>query len=244
MASERPVIEEEKGEGESDEHGFGEETEGHEGGGEPEVTSMGAGGAEGVGGISGEGEEPESGAEEIFAFGDPGDGFDIDGVDGEEEGDGEAGPGIAGEALPDEEDEEGVDGVEGEIGEMRVGGIGAEEGDIEHVGEPGEGDPLGGDEVGEDPEDGARVEAGEDAGVGEDVGVVVEIDELAMESVGINGENEGEEGEGGVDEELSGGEWRKFLEAKAHRGEGSEEHATKGGRGVEKWELLRLGRDF
>ena len=105
----------------------------------PEEELLGGGG----------GEEPESGAEEIFAFGDPGDGFDIDGVDGEEEGDGETGPGIAGEALPDEEDEEGVEGVEDEIGEMMEGGVGAEEGDIEHVGEPGEGDPLGGDEVGE-----------------------------------------------------------------------------------------------
>jgi hypothetical protein len=170
------------------------------------------------------GEKGEEGREDVLAFGDPGDGFDAEGMDGpkesEEKGEkrgtrsGEWGVrsrksagglrlgGEQEEVAEEEEEEDGGEGVEDDVdgmeGERVVGGS-AEEGDVGHVGQPKERHVHGSRGVG-------RGEGGTDVGRGKsladdavlgDVDVVVEIDEGIADGGGEQGEYDGEEEKGG-----------------------------------------------
>ena len=92
-----PPDEEEDGGGEDAGGGLGEHgaEEEEEGGGVKRPVGFKGAGLLGLGFFVGdseeaegevEGREKEEAAEAVFSFGDPGDGFDVDGVDGEEEG--------------------------------------------------------------------------------------------------------------------------------------------------------------
>ena len=187
MPAQRPGIEQEERAGQGDEHRLGHEAERHAGGDRPHPASARL---RDVARVGAKREQPEGGAEDVFAFGDPGHGFDIHGMHGEEQRHRRARPLGAGEPPQCGENEAGIDGVQRDVAEMMPAGVAAKERDIGHVREPGERDPLAGDEVGEHPRDGFRVEPGEHGGVGEDVGVVVEVDELAVEDVGVECDDE------------------------------------------------------
>src|ERR1039458_1414439 len=87
--------------------------------------------------VSPDREQAEEGAENVLAFGDPGDGFDVERVPGEEGGDEGAAPEGAGHAVQDGEKQKGIGEVKEEVGGMMAGGIEWEQLAIEHVGQPG-----------------------------------------------------------------------------------------------------------
>lgn len=123
-------VEEDEEDWEGHEHGFC-----HEGAG-VEEEGCGVGGfalAGGVGVVCDEGEECEEGAEDVFAFGEPCDGFDVHGVDDEEECDEEA----EGSAFCVEEggevEEDAVEGVSEGVFEVEGAGVEVEEGGVEEV---------------------------------------------------------------------------------------------------------------
>jgi hypothetical protein len=63
-----------------------------------------------------DGEEAEEGAKDVFAFGNPGNGFNVDGVQGEEGGNKGAAPVRAGHLLEQAKEQQRVEGVEKKIG--------------------------------------------------------------------------------------------------------------------------------
>ena len=87
--------------------------------------------------IGPEGEEEEEGAEDVFAFGEPGDRFNVQGMDGEEGGDKGARPLGASHLAQDEEKQESIGQVEEEVVEMVPTGIQAKELDCPACGKGG-----------------------------------------------------------------------------------------------------------
>ena len=156
------------------------------------------------------GEEVEEEGEGVFAFGDPGDGFDVDGVEGEEGG-GEEGDAV-GEAEGAEEspEEQGAEEVEGDVGDVVAEGVVLPEVVFDPEGGEGGGVVLLGGGFGGVVDEGVGApgpDAGEAVGVVEggvvgDVGVVVPDEAgTAVEDgqVGDAGEKEqGEEAQQGV----------------------------------------------
>ena len=84
-----------------------------------------------------QGEEEEEGAEDIFALGNPGDGFDVQGVQGEQGGDQSARPDGTGELAEQPEQQEAIGKMQGQIHQMVACGMNAKELAIGHVREPG-----------------------------------------------------------------------------------------------------------
>jgi hypothetical protein len=97
-----------------------------------------------VAGVGVDSEEEEEGAEDVFTLGDPGDGFDVQGVEGEERRDEGAGPEGARHSIEDQEEEDGVEEVEEEAGEVVSSRCKAVEPGIKHVGQPRQGMPIAG----------------------------------------------------------------------------------------------------
>jgi len=196
------------------EHGGDEQEEGEEVGWpvappKPRITMRGSGGGgvrEDVEAFEGEieGGEEEDAAETVFSLGDPGDGFDAGGMDGEDEG---AEPGAelsAGEfeAMEDEVDEAGGDHVEDEVVEV-VG-----EATEEAVGAPGAKsveeaafEPIGGEDEGVivRGSGGGEPDVVEEAGL-EDEGVACEPLVVVPDVNAVEGGVEGDES----DEQESG----------------------------------------
>ena len=145
--------------------------------------------------VAEDGEEGEEGGEGVLAFGNPGDGFDAEGMAGPEEGEEDGGKGRGAAAAEDEVEEYGIQGMEEHVAEVegpRIAGAGTENGDVEHPENPQEGGIHGGIamESGESLPDGAEGETVQNQMVpGDEHGVVV-IEQ------GI-GDGRGEEGEGG-----------------------------------------------
>ena len=134
-------------------------------------------GVPGIAGIGQEGEQKKEGAEDVLSFGDPGDGFDVEWMPGEEGGDKRAAPAGAGHVEQDEKEQRGICGMEEEAGEVVSAGGGAVELPIEGMGEPGEGVPIAGVERAERPDHEWKGEPLVDGGVVEDVLRVIEVDE-------------------------------------------------------------------
>ena len=152
-----------------------------------------------------DGEEGEEGGEGVLAFGDPGDGFDAERMEGPDGGGEEGNPGAAYGKAEDEEEEYGGSGVEEDVGEVvapRVEGNGAEEEVVEEKGNPEEGAvhaPVA-VEGGEGArESGKREPFENDVVVDDEYGVVESDEEIA--------DGGREEGEGKEEEEDGGKEW-------------------------------------
>ena len=125
-------------------------------------------------------QQKERCAEQVLAFGDPGDGVDLEGVEGEDSGEQSALPNGAGEPAEGEEDEQAVEGVDQQIDEVMAGGAESEQLAINHVGHPGQRMPVGvvAVQTAECPRDAMPGEAGLDVRVGDNVTVVVVVDEV------------------------------------------------------------------
>jgi hypothetical protein len=158
--TENEKVEEDKEEWKGNEGGFDEEGGGEKDAGE-DVARHGSATFQGKTTASGEegqtGDEGEEKGEDVFPFGNPGDGLDAEGVEGPEEGKEEGdrrqtidarrrweggGHRGAGEAEEKEEEENGVGGVERDVDcveRRRVEGGCAQKGDVGHAGEPKEG---------------------------------------------------------------------------------------------------------
>ena len=145
-----------------------------------------------VAAISPEGEDEEEAAEDVLAFGNPGDGFDVERVPGEEGGDHGAAPLRAGQLPKDEKEQDGIGGVNKEIGAVMGAGIETVEGAVCGVGKPGEGMPVAGVAGGEGPGNGVARDAMLDGKVQQDVIGIVVVDEVEMGRGPVNGE--GDEG--------------------------------------------------
>jgi hypothetical protein len=127
-----------------------------------------------------DGEESEAGAKDIFAFGNPGNGFNVDGVQSEEGGNKGAAPVRAGHLLEQAKEQQRVEGVEKKIGGMVSGGVEAVELAIEHVGEPGQRMPVAGVAGGKSPTPALQAETALDHEVLSHIVRVVEVKELAV----------------------------------------------------------------
>lgn len=133
----------------------------------------------------GSGKDKE-GAEQVGAAGYPGSGFDVAGVDGEEEGRDKAIFDTGGKSVEEKEDEDGIEGVDKDIGEVVAGGSEMVEGVIEIEREEGEGSPvMEVGVVGEGEEGG--VEGGDKGGEGFDPGVFDDEPEVVFEEVVVKG---------------------------------------------------------
>jgi hypothetical protein len=195
-AAQRPVVEQEQDGRQDDEDALGEEAEKHEGGEEP---AAGGGWAFDEAQVGQEREHEEESAQDVLAGGDPGDGLDVLGVDGEEGGDEGGGPEGFCQAGENPEQEGGVEGVQENVREVVAEGAGAEEFRIEHEGNPQEGQPPLLLDVGEGPAEIFEGKPRQNRGVFIDVMGVVEVDEI--EAGGGPEEGEGEGGEAQGDEE-------------------------------------------
>ncbi len=82
-----PPVKEEEDEGEGDDHGLAEQAEDEEAERGEIPGPWGLGFEVCVARVGQECQEPEKGAENVLAFGDPGDGFDVERVPGEQGGD-------------------------------------------------------------------------------------------------------------------------------------------------------------
>ena len=142
-------------------------------------------------------EKKEERAEDVFALGDPGDGFDAERVEREEGGDEQAAPVGAGEAAQPCEEQKRTGDVEEDVDEMRAGGARAEEGVVELVREPRDRVPVARVTGGERPADAGSGQTVEDAGIFGDVVRIVIRDEVVM--------TDGKEEEGGEGEEKERG---------------------------------------
>lgn len=231
-AAERPIVEEEEEEGKGDEHGLGEEA-GNKGrqcealeafvggtndkwqvtsgrrGLRPRAPVMRGrrGATQGKGlEVEKDGGEGEEGGEGVLALGDPGNGFDAEGVECPEGGGEEGQPGAADGGEEDEPEEDGVGGVEEDVGQVEapgMGGCGVEKEGVEEIGNPEERGVHGlvAVEGGERASDGFPGKAVENDRIVDDEGGVVEVDEEVADggSKECEGEQEEEEGreEGG-----------------------------------------------
>src|ERR1035441_10058857 len=101
--------------------------------------------------VSSEREEAEEGAEDVFAFADPGDRFDVQRMQSKESGDKGAAPKSAGHLPEEQEDQDNIGDVKNQVGQVHLAGAAAEELVIEHVGNPSEGMPVAGVAGGERP---------------------------------------------------------------------------------------------
>ena len=139
-----------------------------------------AGSALGIAPVSPDGEKEEESAQQVLALGDPGDGLDVERVPAKQGGHTEATPEGAREPVEDEEEQQGVDEVEEQIREVMPDRIEPEELNIEHVGKPGEGMPVGSITAGEGPGDICPTQTGQHVRVLRHVFRVVEIGEGGM----------------------------------------------------------------
>ncbi len=131
-----------------------------------------------------EGREEEEGAEDVFAFSDPGYRLNIDGMKGEQRGHEQAGPKTTGGVHQQQEKEDGIRGVNQEAGEVVSGRILMEKLVVKRMRQPGERMPVSLLGSGHGPSDGVPVQALVDVRVLGDVAVVVIIDEgMAVDRV-------------------------------------------------------------
>ena len=133
----------------------------------------------------------EESAEDVFAFGDPGDGFDVQRVQGEEGGDGGAAAGAAGHAGEGEEEQQRAEAMDQEADQVMAGGVEAEKLDVQHVGEPGERMPVALVAGRERPGDGGPGQPALNGWVFINVGLVVAIDEGSVVHWPERGEGRG-----------------------------------------------------
>jgi hypothetical protein len=97
------------------------------------------------------------------------------------------------QGLQEEEQEDGVGAVEGDVDHMRATGVQAEDLAVQHMGKPGERMPIIGLAVNEGPFHAGPSQALEDGGVVVDVVVVVIGDELVIMGGPIDGQRDGNE---------------------------------------------------
>jgi len=207
-AAKGPEIEEEEEEGQGDEHGLGEKTAeeekeggGQEGGAAMDGRTLDAASRKGPE-VAENGGEGEEGGEGVLAFGDPGDGFDAEGMERPEGRRQDGGECAMGGLSQDEEKEHGTGGVEEHVGQVEAprGEGGRSEEDIvgkEREPEEGHVHAAVAMELREGLGNGAPGKSIGDDGVVGDEYRVVEIDER-------KGNGRREEGDGGDEEEYGG----------------------------------------
>jgi hypothetical protein len=138
-ATERPEVEQEQGGRKRDEHRLCHETD-HEEEHDGEIAN-GAWGAD-VSAIGPEARLSEERRKDILALRDPDNRLDVERVQGEEQGDRERQPPAAGHPGEGEQQEKTAGDVKAEVAEVKDTGAEAEELDVGHEGQPGEGDPV------------------------------------------------------------------------------------------------------
>jgi hypothetical protein len=183
-SSERPVIEEEHYKGKSYNHRFTHE---------PKAKKQ-KGKAEGEGAalclrnirflcvsdVGQQREKCEEGTEHVFALGDPGYGFDVERMDGEQGSDKSAGPEPFRSLIKHEKQEAGVTKVNEEAGEVVVASIQAERFDVEHMGKPSQRVPIAEVRSLECPSNVLRAQPAQDIWILGDVEGVIEIYEAVV----------------------------------------------------------------
>jgi hypothetical protein len=256
---EGPAVEKKEEEREGDEHGFGEESEEEEEKREDcsraaiadigfRASGFGRGGEirpptpgrqEGFE-IAVDGGEGKEGGEGVLAFGDPGDGFDTQGVERPKGGGEEGEPRAADGGTQDEPKQGGVCGVEQDVGKMvapRGEGGSSEEKGVEEEGNPKERavHHLVAVEGGEGAAQGGPGEAVGDDGIVADEEGVVKIDQTVPDGGGKKGERRNEEEKGREEGDERGGA------GKTH-GSQWKEKSTAVARSSDGWHSPSLGR--
>ena len=122
-------------------------------------------------------EQEEHHAEQVLALGDPGDGFNVDGVESEKRGDHRATSDGAGSSPQYPKQQYYVDDVQQEIGLMMAAGVEAEHPAVQRVREPGERVPIGSAERRERPLHGRYVQSALHVHVVYNVDVIVIVEE-------------------------------------------------------------------
>jgi hypothetical protein len=183
-ATERPIIQKEQNEGSRHEHGFGHEAEGKEHEGEGVIKfgfCVGEFGGESVAGVSQQRQQEKETAEDVLALRGPGDGFDTERMQAEEQGNEKRGDLELGEAEEEKKNEGSIGGVEEDIAEVVAPRLQAEKPAIEEVREVGDGVPICAVES-ESPLEAIPGEAVFDVDVVGDVFGVVVIDKAVFDN--------------------------------------------------------------
>ncbi len=121
--------------------------------------------------------EKKEGAEDVLALGDPGNGFHVQRMEGEERGDEKTGADAASNPCEDKKQHGGVQSVDEDAYEMMTGRIQGEKLIVEGVGKPRDWVPIGGGGCGEGPSDGGPTQAAADVRVAGDIYTIVPKDE-------------------------------------------------------------------
>lgn len=163
-----------------------------------------------------EDEKAEEHGETVLPFGNPGDGLDAERMKGPKESENKGkeqagfrvpdsgGKKAGGKAAEKEEEQDGGGRVEEDVGEVERPRVVAEEGNVQHVGDPEKGDVHGGGGDGgeEGITDGRKTKTVCDERVGRDERRVVEDDETEAERGYIEEEGE-EKGEGAAEKDAA-----------------------------------------
>ena len=170
-----PVIQEQKDKRQGDQHGLGHESqrEKTENGQVPPVPR-----AFDVEDVRPHGEQPEQGGQDILPFGHPGHGLHVEGMQREERRHESARPEGLGHAAEDEKKEEGVGDVKKNVHQVMPPRIQSQKLDIQHVGKPRHGMPIGRMAGGQCPFQAFHRKSRLDMGVFGYVQVIIVIDEL------------------------------------------------------------------
>ena len=168
------MIQEKEDKREGHEHGFSHESERQKQDCEPEATTAVF---FCVPGVAQERQQGEEGAEDILAFGDPGDGFHVEGVPGEQRGDERAGPQRGSQPEQQEKEQGRIGGVEEDADKVVRPGVEPKERAVSHVGDPGQRMPVARVPGGQRPAEAGPGQPLLDRGIVRDVVVVVVIDE-------------------------------------------------------------------
>ncbi|MCG6537591.1 MAG: hypothetical protein L7F78_23480, partial [Syntrophales bacterium LBB04] len=136
----RPEIEQKQDQGHGRQHGLGHEPQGQAGG----QGGVGPGrGFLGVAKVGVKAEHEKKPGEHVLALGDPGHGFHVQGMDGEERGGQGRRPNPAGHAEKDQEEQGRVQGVEQEVDQVVAEGAWAEQKPVGKQGQGGQGVEVG-----------------------------------------------------------------------------------------------------
>ena len=130
--------------------------------------------------VSSEREETEEGAEDVLAFADPGDRFNVQWMQGEDGGDKGAPPKSAGHLPEEGKEQRGVGDMQDETRQMHLARAATEELVVEHVGNPGQGMPVASVTGGEGPAERGQSEATLNVQIPGHVFHIIIADQLGM----------------------------------------------------------------
>ena len=137
-----------------------------------------------------QGEQAEEGAEDVLAFGGPGDGFDVERMQGKEGSDEGTAPGGVGGASQKQKEQQGVGDMETEVDEVMAGRVKPEEFNIQRMREPSQRVPVGGVIGAKGPGDSGPGQTLLKVRIGGDVSAVIVVDELVETNRPISGQRD------------------------------------------------------